>query len=103
MQIKLYKTTDGNNVLDKTLTNAKTISNVDIVEPCNVLAPSFILRYDSDALNYNYCSAFGRYYFITSFKVLTSPSPRREWIEINILFLMKSHMIQNILIVAIII
>ena len=71
MQIKLYKTTDGNTVLDKTLTAEKTISSVDIVEPCNVLAPSFILCYDSNALNYNYCSAFGRYYFITSFKVLT--------------------------------
>lgn len=71
MQIKLYKTTDGNNILDKTLTDEKTISNVDIVEPCNVLAPAFILRYDSNALNYNYCNAFGRYYFITGLQVLT--------------------------------
>ena len=71
MQIKIYKTTDGNNVLDKTLTAEKTISNVDIVEPCNVLAPAFILRYDSNALNYNYCNAFGRYYFITGLQVLT--------------------------------
>lgn len=71
MQIKIYKTTDGNNVLEKTLTSEKTISNVDIVEPCNVLAPSFILRYDSNMLNYNYCNAFGRYYFITGLQVLT--------------------------------
>lgn len=71
MQIKLYKTTDGNSVLEKTLTAEKTISNVDIVEPCNVLAPAFILRYDSDVINYNYCYAFGKYYFIAPPQVLT--------------------------------
>lgn len=43
--------------------NAVTLT-VRAKEPLDVMAPNFYLEYNAAYLIYNYCAAFGRYYFM---------------------------------------
>ena len=67
MQLKLYKTSDAPNVINKTLTGAETLNIVlkrdtDIVNPVLYLTPEQSINY----FEFNYCeiTELGRKYFI---------------------------------------
>lgn len=65
--IKLYKNTSDNNVIDKILTNEKLITGISRTE-INTLQP--IINVSNFSVNnYNYCyiEELKRYYFITRF------------------------------------
>lgn len=65
MTINLYTTTDDRRVLSKTLTSISTVENVNLLDSCTIITPTFILsNVEWAAANYLYCADFGRYYFI---------------------------------------
>lgn len=74
MEIKLYKTSDDNRVINKTLDLLKT-KNVVLKDNVNISAPTFILKYDKtlfENMNYCYINEFKRYYYIINKECLDS-------------------------------
>lgn len=67
MILNLLKTNDDIRVCAKTVIPVTTI-NATPTEKVNILNPSFIVEYNSNLLNANYCyiSELNRYYYITS-------------------------------------
>lgn len=67
MQVTLYKTNDVPNKLNKTITDAITISCV-LKDAQDIDSPTITLNYNADYLNYNYAYIpdFNQYYFIGS-------------------------------------
>ena len=63
MEILLYKTTNANNDLNKTISN-----NVDLVgalrDASSIIAPSILIQSNPIGYNYAYIPEFGRYYYI---------------------------------------
>lgn len=74
MEIKIYKTTDDNRVINKTLELLKT-KNVVLKDNVNISSPAFILKYEKslfENMNYCYISEFKRYYYIINKECLDS-------------------------------
>ena len=69
MELNLYKCSDGDNVINKTLTEKLTI-NITLKRDVNITAPQIILMNDNGAFfnQYNYAEIpeLGRFYFIDS-------------------------------------
>lgn len=69
MELNLYKCSDGDNVINKTLTEKLTI-NITLKRDINITAPQIILMNDNGAFfnQYNYAEIpeLGRFYFIDS-------------------------------------
>ena len=69
MELNLYKCSDGDNVINKTLTEKLTI-NITLKRDVNITAPQIILMNDNGAFfnQYNYAeiTELGRFYFIDS-------------------------------------
>lgn len=69
MELNLYKCSDGDNVINKTLTDKLTI-NITLKRDVNITAPQIILMNDNGAFfnQYNYAEIpeLGRFYFIDS-------------------------------------
>lgn len=69
MELNLYKCSDGDNVINKTLTEKLTI-NITLKRDVNITAPQIILMDDNGAFfnQYNYAEIpeLGRFYFIDS-------------------------------------
>ena len=69
MELNLYKCSDGDNVINKTLTEKLTI-NIMLKRDVNITAPQIILMNDNGAFfnQYNYAEIpeLGRFYFIDS-------------------------------------
>ena len=74
MTVIFSKTSDGVNVLNKTITDVKTKTGVKPFEPCNMLTPKLLMAYDADILGCNHCriDTFGRSYYITNIVLLTA-------------------------------
>lgn len=65
MTLTLYKCSDDQRTLNKTLTDAIT-RTVQLKNDTDLLSPTFLLAYDATILaGYNYAEMDGRYYFIT--------------------------------------
>lgn len=74
MQLILSKTTDGENVINKTLTGQTTV-NINLKRDVNISSPEIVLLVDSiDYEEFNYCEIpeLGRKYFISSVEVLNN-------------------------------
>lgn len=70
MDIILYKTTSPNNKIDKTLTNAVTLSG-EFREETNLVNPEVRVEgMQYKDYNYAYIEDFGRYYFIKEYRSL---------------------------------
>ena len=69
MELNLYKCSDGDNVINKTLTEKLTI-DITLKRDVNITAPQIILMNDNGAFfnQYNYAEIpeLGRFYFIDS-------------------------------------
>ena len=69
MELNLYKCSDGDNVINKTLAEKLTI-NITLKRDVNITAPQIILMNDNGAFfnQYNYAEIpeLGRFYFIDS-------------------------------------
>ena len=69
MELNLYECSDGDNVINKTLTEKLTI-NITLKRDVNITAPQIILMNDNGAFfnQYNYAEIpeLGRFYFIDS-------------------------------------
>ena len=69
MELNLYKCSDGDNVINKTLTDKFTV-NITLKRDVNISAPQIILMNDNGAFfnQYNYAEIpeLGRFYFIDS-------------------------------------
>ena len=68
MTITVYSCSDDFRVMDKTLTQVATLSNVEIYGSCSVSTPVLKLANASSQLpqfNYVYIPNFGRYYHVT--------------------------------------
>ena len=69
MELNLYKCSDGDNVINKTLTEKLSI-NITLKRDVNITAPQIILMNDNGAFfnQYNYAEIpeLGRFYFIDS-------------------------------------
>ena len=67
MELNLYKCSDGDNVINKTLTDKFTV-NINLKRDVNISAPQIILLNDNGAFfnQYNYAEIpeLGRFYFI---------------------------------------
>lgn len=68
--IKLYNTSDANNVICKTLEDETTVTDVRFKQSTDIMNPTLALKLDSYP-NFNYCyiEEFSRYYFIDSITV----------------------------------
>lgn len=65
MEIVLYKTNSDKRVLNKSLTIVETVSNVNLLDNCSIINPTFVLsNADWRDANYIYCGDFNRYYFV---------------------------------------
>ena len=75
MELNLYKCSDGDNVINKTLTDKFTV-NITLKRDVNISAPQIILLNDNGAFfnQYNYAEIpeLGRFYFIDSITSLNS-------------------------------
>ena len=73
LAIRLGVCTCDNRVVDKTgsITYANNDTNCDVYHECDVMNPTFLLKYDSSIVNYNYLKieSWGRYYYITGVTV----------------------------------
>lgn len=71
MQITLGTTRDDKRVLSKSWSGTEI--SVTLKAPCDILNPTFSLKYNASFLtcNYLYCPDFNRYYFITNIVVET--------------------------------
>lgn len=72
MTIDFYTISDAPNVVNKTLGQKTTYSNVDVYTPCNVMSPTLIMVYSDTLTAFNYLQipAFNnRYYYITTITV----------------------------------
>lgn len=68
----LYNCSDDPKVLNKTLSNGKTVSTITPTDSCDILNPTFILSYDAAYTTCNYITVdapFNRSYFITDMKI----------------------------------
>lgn len=65
MEISIGICTDDARKISKTMSSAVS-KTVRVKEPLDIMAPVFLLEYNATYLSYNYCSAFGRYYFMES-------------------------------------
>lgn len=69
MELNLYKCSDGDNVINKTLTDKFTV-NITLKRDVNISAPQIILLNDNGAFfnvfNYAEIPELGRFYFIDS-------------------------------------
>ena len=64
MQITLYKTSDENNKIDKTLSSGFSMTG-SLRNESNVIRPSILIEIENPTnYNYMYIPEFGRYYFI---------------------------------------
>ena len=65
MTITLYKTSDENRRVVKTLTDSISMTG-NIVEETNVISPSILISNIENIASYNYCfiTEFSRYYYI---------------------------------------
>ena len=72
MEIKFYQCSDDKRVISKTLGTAITKSSCQLIEPTDMLNPSFTIDIDTSlyAYNYVYIAYFGRYYYIENITVL---------------------------------
>ena len=70
MQIILYNNASEPNTINKTISNALTLSGV-LREESSIYKPTFRICSNSDLSKYNYCyiPEFGRYYFISEIVV----------------------------------
>ena len=70
MNIYLYKTADEQNRLNKTLSDAITLTGA-LREECDILSPEIKIESRANLAAYNYCyiPEFGRYYF-AEFKII---------------------------------
>lgn len=70
MNIYLYKTADEQNRLNKTLSDAITLTGA-LREECDILSPEIKIESAANLATYNYCYIpdFGRYYF-AEFKII---------------------------------
>ena len=70
MNIYLYKTADEQNRLNKTLSDAITLTGA-LREECDILSPEIKIESTANLAAYNYCyiPEFGRYYF-AEFKII---------------------------------
>ena len=69
MELNLYKCSDGDNVINKTLKDKFTV-NINLKRDVNIISPRLIIR-NTDAINinaFNYCQIeeLNRFYFIRS-------------------------------------
>ena len=75
MELNLYKCSDGDNVINKTLTDKFTV-NITLKRDVNISAPQIILLNDNGAFfnvfNYAEIPELGRFYFIDSVTSLNS-------------------------------
>lgn len=69
--IILYKTIDPSNKLDKSLTNAITLTGT-LRDGCSVISPKITIESSTNISQYNYAyiEEFNRYYFITGIDVV---------------------------------
>lgn len=63
MNILLYKTTNANNDLNKTISDKVELVGV-LREASSVIAPSILIQSNPIGYNYAYIPEFGRYYYI---------------------------------------
>ena len=63
MNILLYKTTNANNDLNKTISNKVELVGA-LREASSVIAPSILIQSNPIGYNYAYIPEFGRYYYI---------------------------------------
>lgn len=69
MDLVLYQTLDGNNVINKTLNNSLTIS-INFKKDTDIVNPEIVLSGDFRGYNYAHIPDLNRYYFIDSIEQL---------------------------------
>lgn len=67
MTITLYKTSNDDLKVNKTITSVATFSNIKLLDEENINEPSFIINLSDTYLevNYAYIQKFNRYYYVT--------------------------------------
>ena len=63
MEILLYKTTNANNDLNKTISNKVELVGA-LRDASSIIAPSILIQSNPIGYNYAYIPEFGRYYYI---------------------------------------
>ena len=63
MNILLYKTTNANNDLNKTISNKVELVGA-LRDASSIIAPSILIQNNPIGYNYSYIPEFGRYYYI---------------------------------------
>lgn len=78
MNIDFYQMTNDKRVITKTLGTAYTLTNCQLIEPSNVIKPSFTIDINQALYKYNYVyiAYFGRYYYIDEITVIDGVSMR---------------------------
>ena len=69
IELKLYSINDGDNVINKTLTNP-TIVNIHLKQGFDIIKPEIVLNGDFRGFNYAHIPNLNRYYFIDSVEQL---------------------------------
>lgn len=96
MQFILYKTVDGNNVINKTLTDSQTI-NINLKRTANIYSPEIdLLNSELDYRSYNYCEIveLRRKYFISNFEIVNSRITRL-FLRCDVLETFKSSILSS--------
>lgn len=95
--ISIGSTSSDRRELNKNFTRLKNI-NCTVKEPCSILNPVFVIKYDGGISSWNYllCEQFGRYYFIDDINLL--PGGRAELICSVDVLMSFNNAINNLLV-----
>lgn len=69
IELKLYSINDGDNVINKTLTNP-TIISINLKQGFDIIKPEIVLNGDYRGFNYAHIPSLNRFYFIDSVEQL---------------------------------
>lgn len=69
IELKLYSINDGDNVINKTLTNPNIV-NIHLKQGFDIIKPEIVLNGDFRGFNYAHIPNLNRYYFIDSVEQL---------------------------------
>ena len=98
MELRLYRTLDNENVINKNLSLIHTM-NIKLKDTVSITNPTLILS-EVNGLDYfqcNYCflSEFNRYYFIRDIEVLSNKNYRLQ-LEVDVLESFKEDILNSV-------
>ena len=96
MIAQFYNCYSDTRYINKQLENGLIVYNVIVKQPCNIINPLLVMKYDTDVLNRNYCylPEFNRYYYVAD-KVVAKGKRIIVSLQVDVLMSYKNEILQS--------